>query len=763
MLHSIRYRLLAWFIIFMLLTFGILIPIELIFRSKEEKISIVTAELSSLHLKFLHENRVVNEFLSAESFYSEKETGTIAEQRQLSGELNTRLVIFSLSDEVKPFNIKPGLDGLIHLYNRYNQVFDSLVYKRAYMRFGGIKTGTNAGWKEALAILKSSSNEIEAAFGELESRAQKAQLAQYARLKTGYVFSIIVILAVAVCLSYMASKMILTHIGSLTNNLLSQMKLWENQRDSAIQNADDNQQRYRELADLLPQSVFETDSYGNYTYVNKAWYQSFGYTSQDLNDGLNLIETLISSDSNPDEILGIKKIENSTFMAVRKNGTRFPASVYTDNIITNGKNTGRRGIIVDITDKVDYIKSLQQETSRARTSDELKSSFLANMSHEIRTPMNSIIGFSNLLASEQVPETQKKDFTQYIQTSSEILLNLVDDIIDIAKIEAGELKIVKKDCDLNALGEELLSTSFETRKKFSKQHIQIRFLKDSNQTEVCLKTDPFRLRQILINLINNAIKFTDKGYIEFGYSVKDDTQVEFYVRDTGPGLSREDLDHIFERFKRAKRSEERNIAGTGLGLAISKNLVQLLGGEMWVNSSAESGTTFMFTLPYLRTTVLPSVSDGIYSPAEDYNWSGKKILIVEDDLNSVKFLKELLRKSGIYVIHASNGREAVELFRSDPTIHVVLMDIQLPVLDGLEATKLIKEIKNDVPVIAQTAYAMSGDKEKMKKAGCDDYVSKPLNSRQLQAVINHFLFTPAESKEQKHSSSSSIVSHQDRS
>jgi PAS domain S-box-containing protein len=575
----------------------------------------------------------------------------------------------------------------------------------------------------------------------------------------------------AILFSYKASRHIVLHLESLTNyisvlaknhldsshsidlhnsakeikqiyhefrNLLSQLKIWERQRDRALQNAEDNQQRYRELADMLPQSVFETDSYGNYTYVNKAWYNSFGYTSTDLFEGLNLIETLIS-ESNQQDILGQRKLENSNFTAIRKNASKFPASVYSDNIVRNGIIAGKRGIIINITDKVAYIKTLQQETTRAKNSDELKSSFLANMSHEIRTPMNSIIGFSNLLASDHIPDIQKKDFTQYIRTSSEVLLNLVDDIIDIAKIEAGELKIVKKDCELNALGAELLNTSSEARKRFNKQHLQLHFNPDPHFPEVFLKTDLFRLRQIMVNLINNAIKFTEKGAVDFGYTIKEDTLIEFYVKDTGPGLSREELDMIFERFKRARRSEEKNIVGTGLGLAISKNLVQLLGGEMWVDSTAGVGTTFLFTLPYLKPTILHPEPADQYQSDSEYNWRGKTILIVEDDLNSFKFLNELLRKTDVEIIHASSGKEAVEIVRSHNNIDLVVMDMKLPEMDGFEATKLIKKMNSQLPVIAQTAYAMAGDKEKMKQAGCDDYVPKPLEFKQVMAVFNHYL------------------------
>jgi PAS domain S-box-containing protein len=647
-------------------------------------------------------------------------------------------------------------------------------YAEAFLRL--VDIDRQAGIRKNLALtalLRDKSTRIETLFTALHEEAEVKQKALLNRLNTFYILSLLLIFCMAVVFSFISSRHIVWHLETLTNyisvltrnhldtshsidlrnsareikqiyrefrNLLSQLKIWEKQRDTALKNAEDNQQRYRELSDMLPQGVFETDSLGNYSYVNKAWHKAFGYTTAELAEGLNLIETLIA-ESDQEDILGQRRIENSNYIAIRKNGSRFPASVYTDNIVHDGKITGRRGIIIDITDRIDYIKKLQRETSKAKSSDELKSSFLANMSHEIRTPMNSIIGFSNLLASEQIPDNQKKDFTHYIRTSSELLLNLVDDIIDIAKIEAGELKIVKKDCELSTLGEELLITSKESCKRFNKQHLQLIFSPDADHPKVFLKTDPFRLRQILVNLVNNAIKFTEKGSVEFGFSVKDDKQVEFFVRDTGIGLSREELDMIFERFKRARLSEERNIMGAGLGLAISKNLVQLLGGEMWVDSIAGKGTTFLFTLPFLKPTILPSDTNEPYQYEHSYNWYGKTILVAEDDHNSFKYLRELLSKTGVEVLHAINGRIAAEFFRSHDKIDLIIMDIQMPEMDGLTATRLIKKMNPQVPVIAQTAYAMAGDKEKMQLAGCDDYVPKPIDGNRLLAIVNHFLMS----------------------
>jgi PAS domain S-box-containing protein len=665
-------------------------------------------------------------------------------------------------------------------------------YERAFIRL--VELDQQSGIRKNIALkaqLNLQSMHIEHVFARLTAKSITMQKALMQRLTLFYILSLFLIFILSIVFSYAAARHTVSHLEALTNyisvlssnqqdhskpidlqnsareikqiyrefrNLLSQLKIWEKQRDKALQSAEYTQQRYQELADMLPQSVFETDMMGNYTYVNKAWYKAFGYSPRDLEEGLNLIETL-NPESEREKILGQDRIENSNFQAICKDGKRFPVSVYTDNIVKDGKIDGRRGIIVDITDKVNYIKSLQQETSKAKISDELKSSFLANMSHEIRTPMNSIIGFSNLLASEHIPDLQKKDFVNYIRTSSEILLNLVDDIIDIAKIEAGELKIIKKECEIYGLGRELLTMSEESKKKFNKQQLELTFHPDPDHQELLLKTDAFRLRQILINLINNAIKFTEKGSVEFGFSVRDERFIEFYVKDTGVGLSRNELDVIFERFKRARRSEEKNIVGTGLGLAISKNLVQLLGGEMWVDSTPGAGTMFLFTVPYLRITRLPAEEEPVITEETKYNWTDAGILIVEDDPASISFIKEVFKNTGVRLLHACNGIEAVSLFRQNECIDLVIMDIQLPEMDGYEATRLIKSINGNIPVIAQTAFAMSGDREKMTLAGFDDYLAKPVNIPRLLAMVHHWLTTARSAVKPKLTSVMNTPSH----
>lgn len=520
-------------------------------------------------------------------------------------------------------------------------------------------------------------------------------------------------------------------------NMVAQLRIREKQRDAAIAGVKEKEKRYRDLAELLPQSIFETDRFGNLIYVNKAWHEAFGYSQKDLNEGLNLIEILQTNTEN--NLFGIDKVENSDYIAITKESKRFPALVYADTIIIDDKLAGKRGIIIDATLRNKYIKSLQKETARAVTSDKLKSSFLANMSHEIRTPMNSIIGFANLLSAEEIPEDQKGEFVEHIQSSGKLLLNLIDDIIDIAKIEAGEIKIKSNPCQPVKVINELVKSFDGYKANIGKSNISL--ITNLPEEEINVKTDSFRLKQILSNLMSNAIKFTEKGSVTISCEIKNRQHIEFAVEDTGSGLTKEELNVIFSRFQRTNRSEEKNISGTGLGLTISKNLVELLGGQMWVSSIPGEGSRFSFQLPYNPVIQkLPApVSEVSCKGDTIFNWTGKTILIAEDDETSYVFLREILQKTNARIVHAINGKEVVEAVKFTDDIDIILMDMNMPFIDGFTATKMIKKLHPSLPIIAQTAYAMDGDKEKSIMAGCDDYLTKPINPSNLLAKINQFL------------------------
>ena len=393
----------------------------------------------------------------------------------------------------------------------------------------------------------------------------------------------------------------------------------------------------------------------------------------------------------------------------------------------------------EITERKDYENELIQGREKARKSDLMKSSFLANMSHDIRTPMNAIIGFSELLKERELSEEERRKFLDQITKNGESLLNLVNDIIDVSKIEAGVLSIHKANCPINQICIELYDFYSGYLALKAKKQVTLNFIRGFDDLNQLIVTDPMRFRQIMSNLLSNAIKFTEKGSIEFGYAFADKQTLQFFVRDSGIGIPLKDHDRIFDQFTRVESVMEQNQGGTGLGLAISKNLTILLGGKMWVESQVGKGSAFYFTLPYSpveetykspipkpRLTALPDLSD-------------KKILIVEDDFSSYSYLQAALKRLRTKLIWAKDGQTAVKYCKEMSDIDLVLMDIQLPKLTGFEATPMIKKIRPDLPVIAQTAYTMSGEEQKCYKAGCDDYLAKPIIPGDLVEKVCKFL------------------------
>ncbi|MBN2763313.1 MAG: PAS domain S-box protein, partial [Bacteroidales bacterium] len=317
---------------------------------------------------------------------------------------------------------------------------------------------------------------------------------------------------------------------------------------------------------------------------------------------------------------------------------------------------------------------LVQAKVKAEESDKLKTAFLANMSHEIRTPMNGILGFAEMLNDESLAPSNRKKYLEIINSNGKMLINLIDDIIDFAKIEAGQINIIKSDFSLNNLLSEVHSSFLTGKLQREKSGVKIRIRKAFDNDHCYINTDPNRLRQILMNLIGNSIKFTHMGYIEFGYKCDEPDNLLFYVKDTGIGIPKEKLDLIFERFMQADSSSTRKYGGSGLGLAISKGLIELLGGKMWAESTVDVGSTFYFTIPY--SPVDKKEEDFVEKKKmkASYCWEGKTFLIAEDDKFSYKFLEGFLKQTRAEVIHAADGIEAVNLCRSNAHIDLILMD-----------------------------------------------------------------------------------------
>ncbi|MGE0076539.1 MAG: ATP-binding protein [Bacteroidales bacterium] len=383
--------------------------------------------------------------------------------------------------------------------------------------------------------------------------------------------------------------------------------------------------------------------------------------------------------------------------------------------------------------------ALEKAKQRAEESDILKSNFLANMSHEIRTPMNGILGFVQLLKGEDSEEKRDR-YIDIVYHNGMMLVNLIDDIIDISKIDAGQLAISQGECNLDDLMFDVYTFFNEVKFKQEKEHINIRLLNLNDDESNILFTDGQRLRQVLVNLLGNALKFTDKGNIEFGY-INDyaENKIKIFVRDSGIGIPADKRDIIFERFRQVQEGSTRKYGGTGIGLYISKNIINLLGGEIWFESKVGEGTTFYFSIPYKERYSQDSGSMLFSTSLPEYNWSGKNILIAEDVEVNYRYLSTILANTKANIMWAKNGQEAVEKTASESLVDIVLMDIQMPIMDGYEAASVIRKNKPSLPIIAQTAYALPHDNIKCFEVGCNDYISKPINANLLKQKIDTLL------------------------
>jgi PAS domain S-box-containing protein len=391
----------------------------------------------------------------------------------------------------------------------------------------------------------------------------------------------------------------------------------------------------------------------------------------------------------------------------------------------------------DITERLKIEEELIKAKMEAEESNRLKTAFLQNISHEIRTPMNAIVGFSEFLNNPGLLPEKREEFTDIIIQSSHQLLSIITDIIDIATIEAGQEKLNESDINLNLMCS-LLYEQF--LKKAQLKNISLDFKTTLENDEAIITTDETKLTQVLSNLINNAVKFTTSGHVYFGYQKKEN-DLEFYVEDTGLGISPDLHEKIFERFYQIDGSSTRKYGGSGLGLSISKAYVGLLGGHIWLTSEPGKGSVFHFNIPYKKTIPAASSTEQ-FTDFESLKVLGlKTILIAEDEVFNFMYLEELFSETDFTVLHARNGKEAVEIYKSNRHIDLVLMDIKMPVMDGYEATRQIKGLRNDLPVLALTAYFRDSDKSRALECGCSDFISKPVNKNELIMRIKRLLVT----------------------
>lgn len=381
----------------------------------------------------------------------------------------------------------------------------------------------------------------------------------------------------------------------------------------------------------------------------------------------------------------------------------------------------------DITELKETEKNLIEAKNKAEVSDRLKSAFLANMSHEIRTPLNAIVGFSNLIAETEDPD-ERREYVAIVQENNELLLKLISDILDLSKIEAGTLEFNDVEFDVNQMQEIVRSLSLKVLDK----PVELRF--GDHLPECRLVGDKTRITQVLINFINNALKFTREGSVTLGYRCDDGMMLTFYVEDTGTGIPEQEQESVFERFVKLNSF----VQGTGLGLAISKSIVEQMGGRIGLNSEPGKGSCFWFTHPYIRTRSVSAVASDAEMRQPGVSEGKMPVVLVAEDTDSNFLLVSLILKKGYEVLRAHNGAEAVRMCREFAP-DVVLMDMKMPVMDGLEATRQIREAGSSVPIIAVTAYAYDSDRAKALDVGCDDYIAKPLTGDVLKKKLRKHL------------------------
>ncbi len=400
-----------------------------------------------------------------------------------------------------------------------------------------------------------------------------------------------------------------------------------------------------------------------------------------------------------------------------------------------GKVSGMFGISRDISKLKQREQEMKKAKEHAEESDRLKSAFLSNMSHEIRTPMNSIVGFSQLLSAKTLADQERLEYAKIINESCRRLLNTINDILDISRLDAGQTIIKRKTFQINKLLQELHHVHINA---FMQKKIELRIKIPPALTSLVIFTDEQKIYQILNNLLSNACKFTERGYVEYGLDLIDNN-LEFFVKDTGIGVAKEKQEFIFGRFNQEDISDSRAHEGSGLGLAITKGFVTILGGKIWIESQRGVGSTFKFTIPFQTApAALSDLAPRTVSVDNQMSldWSKKTILIAEDEISNFLLLKTILfNRTNAEILHAHNGYEALEMFKNNMKIELILMDLKMPGMDGFTATRKIRETNQKIPILALSAYSQPEDREKAIQAGCNDFINKPFEVEILLKVL----------------------------
>ncbi|NTW23707.1 MAG: PAS domain-containing protein [Lentimicrobium sp.] len=524
--------------------------------------------------------------------------------------------------------------------------------------------------------------------------------------------------------------------GSVNNTII--------ERDFARSAFVKEQALLRSVIDSIPDFIFFKDVNSKYVGCNKsfAYYigmpekeiigrTDFDFFSEKIAEVYHSADKKILTDRIP-----IRTEEWSVFPDGSRRLLDTVKVLFYDNM---GSILGIMALSRDITEKEEIRLQFKAAKEKAEESDRLKTAFLANMSHEIRTPMNSIIGFSALLKEDDITENDRIEFIQYINQAGESLLNLIDDIIDVSKIEAGQLAVYYENYSLNELMDELFSTYSELIRRKSGSGVQLIVEPGKLPKGNLIFTDPFRLRQVISNLLVNAVKFTGNGQITFGFTPKGD-KILFYVKDTGIGISEENQKIIFNRFRQAHSEAKRHQGGTGLGLAISQHIVDLLGGEIWVESMLGNGAAFYFTIPY--KPVETHSSDDVSKTMEralNYDWSTKNLLLIEEIDSNYNYVSAALSRTGINLHRAKDEQSGLQICHANEHIDLAMLDLSKYEDGAQEIVREIKKSRPAMPVIAQIAHSKQKVSLPDKTQECDEYILKPVKFNTLMNILAIYL------------------------
>jgi len=523
--------------------------------------------------------------------------------------------------------------------------------------------------------------------------------------------------------------------------------LKEAQEQLALEAAQKELHRLSQAVMQSPSGVIISDTYGKIEYVNPRFTEISGYPPEMvIGKTVRILKKESNSPENYNQIwetIRSGKIWKGEYFSKRRNGERYWEYVAISPLLNEGGEIISYTINTeDISEQKRLTQELIQAKEKAEAGDKLKTAFMQNISHEVRTPLNGILGFASLIAQPNISEETKKSYLNILNTSSDRLLSTITNYMDISLIATGGQESHKKPFLLANLLSEL---NYKFQPIAEAKKIILNFQIPKEVANFSLNSDEALLKKSFAHLLDNAIKFTTEGQIDFGFEIADDT-VKLFVSDTGVGIDKENQTSVFKFFMQENTSINRGYEGSGLGLSIAKGFIQLLNGTITMESEKGIGSRFTISIPLETLESSNSIADKNQNTTLS-PMSIPTILIAEDDELNYIYTKTVLEEASFTVIRAANGKEAVDIFLTHPEVVLVLMDIKMPVQDGYEATKYIKQQSKNIPVIALTAYAMVGDRQKALDAGCDDYLSKPVIATQLLDVVaKHIMLSTSNNK-----------------